>query len=85
MPLNDFKCACGHECEELVKFGDVMPCEVCGSAMTIAWKVPPKQFGTIIPTYPGSKKIKAGYVHTHADRPATKVSSGPSGCMSPKT
>lgn len=30
--------------------------------------------GTIIPMYPGSLKQKAGYVHTHADRPAEKGS-----------
>jgi hypothetical protein len=26
--------------------------------------------------YPGSKKLKAGYVHSHGDRPAEKTSSG---------
>ncbi len=85
MPLYDFECECGHTCEDLVKCGEVISCMKCGIDMTLVWKEAPKQFEVIIPTYPGSKKIKAGYVHTHADRPATKVSSGPSGCMSPKT
>lgn len=31
-------------------------------------------FGTIIPMYKGSLKQKAGYVHTHGDRPAEKGS-----------
>lgn len=29
---------------------------------------------TIIPSYPGSLRQKAGYVHTHGDRPAEKGS-----------
>ena len=29
-------------------------------------------FNTIVPMYRGSLKQKAGYVHTHADRPAEK-------------
>lgn len=28
-------------------------------------------FTTIVPAYPGSKKRKAGYQHSHADRPKT--------------
>lgn len=31
-------------------------------------------FGTIIPMYKGSLRQKAGYVHTHGDRPAEKNS-----------
>lgn len=27
----------------------------------------------IVPVYPGAKKKKAGYVHTHGDRPREKV------------
>jgi putative FmdB family regulatory protein len=27
-----------------------------------------------VPTYPGCKRVKAGYVHSHGDRPAEKIS-----------
>lgn len=33
-----------------------------------------KSFHVIVPTYPGALKNKAGYVHTHGDRPAEKGS-----------
>lgn len=33
-----------------------------------------RSFHTIIPMYPGSKRLKAGYVHNYVNRPAEKVS-----------
>lgn len=33
-----------------------------------------KSFNIIVPTYPGALKHKAGYVHSHGDRPAEKGS-----------
>jgi hypothetical protein len=35
----------------------------------------PAVLSKIVPVYPGSKKHKAGYVHTHGDRPAEKAGS----------
>ncbi len=85
MPMHDFECPkCGQELEELVKQDEVLRCSACGVKMKMVFKEAPKLFSTIVPDYPGAKKIKAGYVHTHADRPATKVQSGAGGCVNPK-
>lgn len=35
--------------------------------------------------YPGSKALKAGYVHTHGDPGVSKVSIGPGGALNPKS
>lgn len=85
MPMHDFECPnCGAECEEIVTLTEVLKCTTCDSTMKKVFKKAPVTFGTIIADYPGAKKIKAGYVHTHADRPATKVQSGYGGCGNPK-
>jgi len=85
MPMHDFECPhCGLEIEEIVKDGEMVGCSACGEIMTKVFKNPPKLFDTIIPDYPGAKKNKAGYIHTHGDRPATKVQSGAGGCVNPK-
>lgn len=39
----------------------------------------PRTFTTITPTYPGSKKLKAGYQHKFINRPATKTQVGVGG------
>lgn len=51
-------------------------CTQCGSLS--GFKKLPNTFGTnkvIVYDYPGSKRFKAGYTHTHADRPAEKKGS----------
>jgi hypothetical protein len=55
---------------------DTLPsCPACSVRVTEGDEVFGGQpFGTIIPMYKGSLKQKAGYVHTHADRPAEKGS-----------
>lgn len=35
-----------------------------------------------VPTYPGSQRHKAGYVHKFGNRPATKTQIGPGGSVS---
>lgn len=84
MPLYDFECdVCGKVTEELVSMGTKkMDCNCGGVLMRLVCA--PKVLTEIIPSYPGSLKQKAGYVHTHGDRPATKIMSGPAGCTSPK-
>jgi len=89
--MHDFVCPqCGTEIEEIVKVDkngkvvDKLQCDACGTTMEIIFKKAPVTFSTIVPDYPGSKKLKAGYIHTHGDRPATKVQSGPGGCTNPK-
>jgi putative FmdB family regulatory protein len=71
LKLYDFHCdACKHVFEALVRNETEQPCEACGST---AQRLMPggHSFTTIIPDYPGSKKLKAGYQHSHADRPKT--------------
>jgi DNA-directed RNA polymerase subunit RPC12/RpoP len=74
----DFECAkCGKTFDDYVEGVDGMPekCAHCTSKK--GFKKIPSTF--VMPThfildYPGSKRLKAGYVHTHA-RPAEKKES----------
>ncbi len=72
MKLYDFEClACRHQFEALVR-GDLLPpCPSCENGGTQRLMSAPKLFTTIVPDYPGSKKKKAGYTHSHGDRPKT--------------
>lgn len=48
-------------------------CPACGSTkadLTLGGTL----LTTIIPIYPGCKRLKAGHVHSHGDRPAEKGS-----------
>lgn len=73
--MYDFECsACHYEFEDLVPNGDkTTVCPKCSGSADRIYATAPVLFTTIVADYPGSKKIKAGYQHTHADRPATKV------------
>lgn len=85
MLLYDFECPkCGKIREELVSNPDEkILCDNCGKNMHRIFVKSAVILTTIIPSYPGCKTQKAGYVHTHGDRPATKVLSGPAGCVNP--
>lgn len=86
MPLHDFKCpSCGEVKEEIVKNGEIVRCDSCGKSMEKIFLKSATHLTTIIPSYPGCKAQKAGYVHTHGDRPATKVQSGFGGCVNPSS
>jgi putative FmdB family regulatory protein len=75
----DFECeTCSHEFLDMVEGVEGQPecCPSCGvrsgfKKLISLPSIPRK----IIVDYPGSKRFKAGYVHTHADRPAEKASS----------
>ena len=85
MLMYDFECTkCHHQFEELTVIKETKSvCPECkGDAQRIVSI--PHQLHTIIPAYPGCKKQKAGYVHTHGNRPATKIQSGYGGCSSPE-
>lgn len=73
MPLYDFVCeACDTKFEAIVKYGvDDTPCQECAAGN--AKRVPSTfaMFNTIVPSYPGCKKKKAGYIHSHGNRPKT--------------
>ncbi len=75
MPLYDYKCsACGHLEEDIRPPGTkVIECEKCSSASNRFYGTAPAYLTTIIPSYPGCKKVRAGYVHSHGDKPSTRV------------
>lgn len=86
MPLYDFECACGNTDECICSMDTkTQECPKCQGLMhRVFTNKCATVLTTIIPSYPGSKKMAAGYVHSHADRPATKVQSGYGGSQSPK-
>ena len=77
LKLFDFDCAvCGNTFEALVEGVDGQPeeCPACtaDSGFTkhlASFSLPT----TIVVDYPGSKRFKAGAIHTHGDRPAEKA------------
>jgi hypothetical protein len=82
MPIYDFNCTCGHVLTNaLAKLDEEVLCEKCGKPMTREMGAP-HTFTSIIPTYPGSAKFKAGYVHKFGNRPATKTQIGYGGSVS---
>ena len=86
MPLHDFKCTkCDYVQEEIVPAKTRQTvCEHCGEVSKKVFLKSAVPFKTIVPTYPGCKRQKAGYVHTiHADQKATKIQSGYGGCVKP--
>ena len=53
---------------------DVAMCPACSSVKSDL-QLGGKSLYKIIPVYPNSKRLRAGYVHSHGDRPAEKISS----------
>ena len=89
MPMYDMHCPnCHARFEDIAKLEDKVECPACHASfpcegnhyMGIA-----KPFSTIVPTTATSKKYKAGYVHSHGNRPKTegKIQVGYNG--TPKT
>lgn len=74
--LRGYACACGARFEHLHMASDeAAACPQCGRlAEERDELLGGKTFNTIVPMHRGSLKRKAGYVHTHADRPAEKGS-----------
>lgn len=74
MLLRDFECSeCGYTQEELVSDTETVLCPNCEHPMVAVFIQAPRDFKVIVPDYPGSKARKAGYVHTHGNRPAEKI------------
>jgi len=73
--LNDYECTrCNTVYEYLLHGEDKTPiCPKCASTEHRLEFVGGHQFKTIIPTYPGAKKRKAGYVHNYTNKPAEKA------------
>ena len=73
--LREYVCSCGARFEYLhMGEADVATCD-CGKVMSVDdERLGGVPLGTIVPMHHTSLKSKAGYVHTHGDRPAEKVS-----------
>ena len=75
----EFECnKCNHEFSDLVQRSDPVPdeCPKCKSTKGFTKCISVPNIPTkIVIDYPGSKRFKAGYQHTHADRPAEKKGS----------
>jgi putative FmdB family regulatory protein len=73
--IDDYTCQCGETFEAMKMLPDeLVHCPVCNSTSVEELMGKTVSFHVIIPTHRTSKKIKAGYCHTHADRPAEKGS-----------
>ena len=74
--LRGYLCDCGARFEHMHSADDNDAC--CPACSRIATEkdelLGGHSFNTIVPMHRTSKKSKAGYVHTHADRPAEKGS-----------
>lgn len=85
MVIYDFECpSCSVVFEELVNMGDAeCECPNCGNAGTRIFTKLAPTLTTIVPVYPGSRGRTAAGCED-ANRPATKIMSGPAGCSSPR-
>jgi hypothetical protein len=72
--LWDYDCECGERFEATTMLdSDVVVCPTCNSC-NVTTNPGGRPFSVIIPMHRTSLRSKAGYVHTHADRPAEKGS-----------
>lgn len=70
----DFECPkCPHKFDDLIKPGEPNPpCPTCKGPTEIVVSAH-RLFTTIVPDYPGAKKLKAGYQHKYVNRPREKI------------
>jgi hypothetical protein len=74
--LFDFICpACAHQFDALVTDGCVVDCPECHASPATRRLSGGHLFTTIKATTLTSKKYKAGYQHSHTNRPKEKISS----------
>ena len=75
--LSDYACTCGKHFEFTHHpVDEVARCPACSKEMSDSNVVvsSSKPFSTIVPMHTGSLKRKAGFIHSHGDRPAEKGS-----------
>jgi hypothetical protein len=74
--IREYSCDCGNRFEYMhMTDEDLAKCPSCGNPVTSADEMlGGHSCTTIVPMSRTSLKNKAGYVHTHADRPAEKGS-----------
>lgn len=90
MPTFEFRCSNQHDFElrcSISSKPESPPCPTCEAPAKQVFLTPPPIWipGVTHQTvldYPGSKAQKAGHVHTHGYKPATKVQSGYGGVTS---
>lgn len=89
MPTYDFKCSRDHVLEHFCSISakpDTLPCPECGEPMRQVFLSAPHQWKNLyVLDYPGSKALKAGFVHSHGDPGVRRVSVGAGGALNPKT
>lgn len=92
MPTWTYECEQGHGFDRRDSIATreatpIIPCPTCQSPakMVLAWAPRVNNTEVVILDYPGSKALKAGYVHSHGPKNATKVMSGPAGMLNPST
>jgi putative FmdB family regulatory protein len=72
----DFGCeSCGHQFEALVQDGETVECPECHVTPATKRTTGGRIFTVIKATTLTSKKYKAGYQHSHTNRPKEKISS----------
>ena len=91
MPTYDYMCENDHVIEHFCSISAkpaTLPCPTCTQPMKSVILTAPhlwnNEVGGIF-DYPGSKGLKAGYVHSHGDHGVRRVSSGPGGMLNPKS
>lgn len=85
MVIYDFECPeCNTVFEEYVNMGDkTCDCPKCGKEGTRIFTKVAALLVELVPVYPGSRGRTAGGCE-EANRPPTKIMSGPAGCSSPR-
>lgn len=89
MPTYDYMCPNNHHIEHFCSISakpDTLPCAECTEPMKAVILTAPHQWkGLYVLDFPGSKALKAGYVHSHGDPGVARVSSGAGGMLNPKS
>lgn len=89
MPTYDYQCENNHVHEHFCTISakpETRPCPDCGlDAKAVILTAPHQWKGLYVLDFPGSKALKAGYVHSHGDPGVSRVSVGPGGQLNPKS
>ena len=92
MPVWTYECTNNHGFDRRDSIANreatpIIPCPECGADAHFVLAYAPRVNNTevAILDYPGSKGLKAGYVHSHGPKSATKVSVGAAGVLNPST
>lgn len=89
MPTYEYRCPDEHTFEitgSVSTYRREVPCPECAATATRFFGSAPMVWDstkTTVLDYPGSKRLKAGYQHTHGDRSATRMSVGAGGVLNP--